>query len=213
MNTSVDSYFINGCGRCPLGGTPECKVQSWQPELKKLRMIVNECGLHEECKWGVPCYTFQNSNVAIVSALKDYAALSFFKGSLLNDTHNVLVSPGENSQSSRLIKFTDVQEITKAEPILRAYIYEAIEVEKAGLKVTFKKIDEYKKPEELQLKLDADPALKMAFESLTPGRQRGYILHIAQPKQAKTREARVEKCIPLILSGKGLDDDYKARRK
>lgn len=207
MNPDVDLYLIDGCGRCPLGGTPECKVNNWQEELKQLRRIVLECGLTEELKWKVPCYTFQKKNVLIVAAFKEYCSLSFFKGVLLKDTHSILEKPGENSQSDRLIKFTNVQEIIKMEAILKAYIFEAIEVEKAGLKVNFKKNSE-PVPEELQKKLDEIPALKNAFEALTPGRQRAYILHFSQPKQARTRLSRIEKCIPQILDGIGLHDKY-----
>ena len=135
MNTKVDNYFTDGCGRCPLGGTPQCKVNNWTEELNQLRRIVLECGLTEESKWGVPCYTFQKKNIAIVSAFKEYCALSFFKGVLLNDTNNLLDKPGENSQSARLIKFTNTKQIIEQEPILKAYIFEAVEVEKAGLKL------------------------------------------------------------------------------
>ena len=205
MNPQVDQYLAEGCGRCPLGGTPDCKVHSWQQELDQLRRIVLDCGLAEELKWGVPCYTFQNKNIVIVSAFKDYASLSFFKGVLLQDAENLLVTPGENSQSARLIKFTDVEEILKLEPTLKAYIYEMIEVEKAGLKVEFKKQPE-PIPEEFQQVLDTDVELRAAFEALTPGRQRGYILHFSQPKQSKTRQSRIEKCIPKILDGLGFHD-------
>ena len=212
MNPEVDKYLIDGCMRCKFGGTPECKVNNWQEELKALRMIVQDCGLTEELKWGVPCYTFQQSNVLIVSALKEYCAISFFKGVLLTDTHGILQKPGENSQSARVIKFTNVREIVEVEPILKTHIYEAIEVERANLKVKFKKNPE-PIPEEFQQRLYEDPALKAAFESLTPGRQRGYILHFSQPKQSKTRESRIEKCIPKIFEGIGLNDHYGKRMK
>ncbi|AEV33447.1 hypothetical protein Oweho_2477 [Owenweeksia hongkongensis DSM 17368] len=187
MNTNVDLYFTEGCGRCPLGGTPQCKVYNWPEELKLLRKIVLDCGLTEESKWGVPCYTYKGANVAIVSAFKDYAALSFFKGALLSDENNLLDKPGENSQAARLFKFTKPQQIIEIEDLIKAYIFEAVEVEKAGLKVEFKK-DLEPIPEELQNRLDEDPNLQSAFYSLTPGRQRSYILHISQAKQAKTRE-------------------------
>ncbi|WP_417874103.1 YdeI/OmpD-associated family protein [Xanthomarina gelatinilytica] len=205
MNTDVDLYFTEGCGRCPLGGTPQCKVHNWPEELKLLRKIALDCGLTEESKWGVPCYIYKGANVAIVSAFKDYAALSFFKGALLSDENNLLNKPDENSQAVRLFQFTKPQQIIEIEDLIKAYIFEAVEVEKAGLKVEFKKGLE-PIPEELQNRLDEDPNLQSAFYSLTPGRQRSYILHISQAKQAKTRESRVEKCLPKIFSGKGFNE-------
>lgn len=205
MNPKIDNYLAEGCGRCPLGGTPECKVHDWQEELVQLRRIVLDCGLTEALKWSVPCYTFQQKNILLVSAFKEFCALSFFKGVLLKDTEDILSKPGENSQSSRLLRFTNVQEVIAQEPIIKAYIHEAIEVEKAGLKVKFKKNPE-PIPEELQQKLDENPALKTAFEALTPGRQRGYILYFSGAKQSKTRAARVEKYTQKILEGKGFHD-------
>ncbi|MBA4462864.1 MAG: YdeI/OmpD-associated family protein [Nitrosopumilaceae archaeon] len=175
-------------------------------ELKQLRTILLDCGLTEELKWGVPCYTFQNSNIVLMSAFKEYCALGFFKGALLKDANGILDKPGENTQAARQIRFTNVREIVEMEPVLKAYIDEAIEVEKAGLKVDFKKTLEFEIPEEFQNKLDEIPALKTAFEALTPGRQRAYLLYFSQPKQSKTRESRVEKCMPQILDGKGLHD-------
>ncbi len=212
MNRSVDNYFIEGCGRCPLGGTPGCKVHNWTSELELLRKIVLECGLTEESKWGAPCYTFQNKNILMVSALKEYCCISFFKGSLLSDDKDLLVKPGPNSQAARLFKFINSNEIIKIESDIKAYIFESIEVEKAGLNVTFKKNPE-PIPEELETKFEEDPVLKNAFEALTPGRQRGYILHFSQPKQAKTRVSRIEKCMPMILSGIGLHDKYRSMKK
>ena len=206
MNVKVDTYFVDGCGRCPLGGTPQCKVNNWQEELKLLRMIVLDCGLTETSKWGVPCYTFEQKNIVIVSAFKDYCALSFFKGALLHDADGILDKPGENTQAARLIRFTSVQEIVDKKAILEAYIYEAIEAEKASLKVDFKEKAELEFPEELQKKLAESPALKHAFEALSPGRQRGYILYFSAAKQAKTRVARIEKYRPHILNGKGMHD-------
>lgn len=206
MNPKVNAYLADGCGRCKLGGTPECKVHKWPEELERLRKLALDCGLTEELKWGQPCYTYQNKNILIVSAFKQYAALSFFKGSLLKDTGNILTAPGENSQAGRQIRFTGVQEIVEKESVLKAYIYEAIEVEKAGLKVKFKKTSEYQMPEELTKMLEDNPAFKAAFEALTPGRQRGYILHFSQPKQSKTRVSRIEKCMPKIFEGKGWND-------
>lgn len=205
MNREVESYFIEGCGRCPLGGTPECKVHKWPQELKLLRNIALNCNLTEESKWGVPCYTYKGANIAIVSAFKDYAALSFFKGVLLQDEHKLLDKPGENPQSTRLFKFSNPQQIIDIEDIIKAYIFEAIQAEEEGLKVEFKKNPE-PIPEELQNKLDDDPNFRSAFDSLTPGRQRSYILHIGQAKQAKTRESRVEKCIPKVFAGKGFNE-------
>ncbi len=208
MNPKIDNYLAEGCGRCPLVGTPDCKVHTWTEELKRLRAIVLDCGLSEELKWGVPCYTFQNKNVVLVSALKNYCALSFFKGSLLSDGHGILKKPGENSQATRQVKFVNVQEIDNLEAVLKTYLFEAIEIEKAGLKVEFKKNPE-PVPEELQQKLDDDLLFKNAFEALTPGRQRGYILYFSQPKQSKTRVTRIEKYTSNILNGEGLNDKYK----
>ena len=191
MNPKVDTYFD--------------KLEKWQKELETLRMIILDCGLTEELKWGAPCYAFQHSNILIIGGLKEYCLVSFFKGALLNDAHGVLVRPGEHSQAARLIPFTDVRTIVRMEPILKAYIYEAIEVERAGLKVHFKKAPE-PIPEEFQKKLDKTPALKKAFFALTPSRQRAYILHFSGAKQSRTRESRVEKCIPQILKGKGMNE-------
>jgi uncharacterized protein YdeI (YjbR/CyaY-like superfamily) len=209
-NPNVDAYLTAGCGRCPLGGTPDCKVHDWQKELKKLRSIVLDCGLTEEVKWGVPCYTFQKKNIAIVSALKDYCTLSFFKGALLKDPDKVLSKPGENTQAGRLIRFTNAQEIVNLKTVLKAYIHEAIEVEKAGLKVDLKKNPE-PIPEEFQNILNENPALKTAFDALTPGRQRAYILHFSAPKKSETRLSRIEKCTQKILDGEGLNDKYKGK--
>jgi len=182
------------------------KSKQWQEELKKLRAIMLRSPLIEEVKWRHPCYTFQNSNIVIMHRFKEYCALTFVKGALLKDAKQILAKPGENTQVARVIRFTNVQQIVKLEPILKAYIDEAIEVEKSGLKVKLKKITDFKLPEELQKKLDELPKLKTAFRALTPGRQRAYILYFSGAKQSKTREARVEKCMPRILGGKGLDD-------
>jgi uncharacterized protein YdeI (YjbR/CyaY-like superfamily) len=192
MNPKVDFFFS--------------KAKTWKEEFKKLRAIVLDCGLTEELKWGKPCYTFQKANIVLIHGFKDYCALLFFKGALLKDTKGILIQQTENVQSARQIRFTNVREIVNMEPILKAYIKEAIEVEKAGLKVNYKKTSEFKVPEEFQNKLDEIPALKAAFEALTPGRQRGYLFYFSQPKQSKTRAARVEKCVQQILNGKGLDD-------
>jgi uncharacterized protein YdeI (YjbR/CyaY-like superfamily) len=182
------------------------KASKWQAAYEKLRTIVLSCGLTEELKWGCPCYAYNNTNVVLIHGFKDYCALLFMKGALLNDTHNILIQQTENVQSARQIRFTGILDIVEQEATLKAYIHEAIEVEKAGLKVEMKKTTEFNMPEEFQHKLDAIPALKTAFEALTPGRQRGYLLYFSSAKQTKTREARIEKHMPAILAGKGFDD-------
>jgi len=182
------------------------KEDRWQEEVNKLRVVALDCGLTEELKWGCPCYTLKKDNIVLIHVFKEYCAFLFFKGALLNDAHNILVQQTENVQSARQIRFTNIMEIVEQEAILKAYIHEAIEVEKAGLKVELKKTTEFPVAEEFQYKLDHIPALKTAFEALTPGRQRGYLLYFAAAKQSKTREARVEKYIPQILEGKGLED-------
>lgn len=192
MNPKVDFYFD--------------KAEKWQKELEQLRRIALDCGLTEELKWGVPCYTFQESNIVLIHSFKEYCAFLFFKGALLNDPEGILVQQSENTQAARQIRFTSAREIAEMKNILKAYIYEAIEVEKAGLKVNLKKVSEFAVPEEFKNKLDKMPALKTAFEALTPGRQRAYLLHFAAPKQPKTRESRVEKYMQQILNGKGLND-------
>lgn len=192
MNPKVDFFFD--------------KAKKWQEEFEKLRMIILDCGLTEELKWGQPCYTLQNKNIVLMHGFKEYCALLFMKGALLNDSKGILIQQTENVQAARQIRFTNVREIVKMENILKAYIHEAIEVEKAGLKVKLKKTSEFKIPEEFQSKLDKSTALKTAFEALTPGRQRAYIFYFSQPKQSKTRQSRVEKCMQQILDGKGLDD-------
>ena len=169
-------------------------------------MIILDCQLTEELKWGCPCYTFQKSNIVLIHGFKEYCALLFFKGALLNDANGILIQQTENVQAARQIRFTNVREIVKMKTILKAYIYEAIEVEKAGLKVNFKKTIEFIIPEEFQKNLDKNPVLKTAFDALTPGRQRGYLFYFSQPKQSKTRESRVKKCMQQILNGKGLND-------
>jgi len=191
MNPKVDFYFSK---------------TKWQKELEQLRIIVLDCGLTEELKWGVPCYTFQKANIVLIHVFKEYCAVLFFKGALLKDARGILIQQTKNVQAARQARFINVQEIVKLKPILKAYIYEAIEVEKAGLKVNLKKTTEYIIPEEFQNKLDKIPALKTAFYLLTPGRQRGYILYFSAPKQSKTREARVKKYMKQILNGKGLND-------
>jgi uncharacterized protein YdeI (YjbR/CyaY-like superfamily) len=192
MNPKVDFFFS--------------KAKEWQEEFEKLRTIILDCPLTEELKWGVPCYTFEKKNIVLIHGFKEYCAILFVKGALLKDAKGVLIQQTENVQSARQIRFTNVREIVKMETILKAYIKEAIEVEKSGLKVDFKKTSEFKIPKEFQNKLDENPALRTAFEALTPGRQRAYLFYFSQPKQSKTRESRVEKCIELILDGMGLND-------
>jgi uncharacterized protein YdeI (YjbR/CyaY-like superfamily) len=192
MNPRVDWFFD--------------KAGNWQKEFEKLRTIILDCGLTEELKWGCPCYTFENRNIVLIHGFKEYCALLFFKGALLNDPESILIQQTKNVQSARQIRFTNNKEIVKLEKILKAYIYEAIEVERAGLKVKMKKTSDFNIPEEFQKKLDKKPALKKAFEALTPGRQRAYIFYFSQPKQSKTRESRIEKYISQILRGKGLND-------
>ncbi|MEE1963452.1 YdeI/OmpD-associated family protein [Allomuricauda taeanensis] len=206
MNPEIDAYLQEGCGRCPLGGTPECKVHSWTAELKYLRRLVLECGLTEEQKWGVPTYTHNGTNLVVVAAFKDNCTLSFFKGALLKDDHQILEKPGENTQSGRVIRFTDVAQIAQLESVLKNYIFEAIEVKRAGLKVQLRSISDYDIPEEFQQRLEEDPELKEAFENLTPGRKKGYLLYFSGAKQAKTREDRIEKYIPKIMKGLGFHD-------
>ncbi|MED3884229.1 YdeI/OmpD-associated family protein [Priestia sp. TRN 1309] len=192
MNPKVDEFLT--------------KAKKWKEEYETLRKIVLDCELTEDFKWMNPCYTFEKKNIVLIHGFKEYCALLFPKGSLLQDSHGILIQQTENVQGARQIRFTNVQEIAEKEAILKAYIYEAIEVEKAGLKVKAKKPEELIIPEELQHKFDEIPALKDAFTTLTPGRQRAYILHFSAAKQSKTRASRVEKCIPNILNGKGLND-------
>ena len=192
MNPKVDWYFN--------------KAEKWQKELAQLRLIVLDCGLTEELKWGCPCYTFQKNNVVLIHDFKEYCAFLFHKGALLNDADGILIQQTENVQAARQIRFTNLKQIVDMENTLKTYIFEAIEVEKAGLKVELKKTEAFKMPEEFERKLAEIPALKTAFEALTQGRQRAYLLHFSAPKQAKTRESRVEKCMQQILDGKGLND-------
>lgn len=186
------------------------RAKKWREELAKLREISLSCGLTEELKWGKPCYSFEGSNVVILQGFKDTCALLFAKGALLEDPKGLLEKPGEHTQAARRIPFTSVQEVVKLEKTLKAYVKEAVAVEKAGLEVKYKEITEYEVPEELQKKLDESPPFKHAFQSLTPGRQRGYYMYFSAAKQSATRLARIEKCKPQILQGKGLHDDYKA---
>jgi len=181
-------------------------ARNWQKEQKKLRTIVLDCGLTEELKWGKPCYTFEGKNIVVIQGFKDYCALLFLKGFLLNDPDGILVKTGENTRVGRQIRFTGIQEIIKREATLKTYIYQAVEVEKAGLKSEVKKDAKPKIPEEFQSKLEKTPALKKAFHALTPGRQKAYIFYFSAPKQSKTRVSRVEKCTRQILEGRGLNE-------
>ena len=191
-NPKVDAYLA--------------KAKKWRKEFEKLRTVLLGCDLTEELKWGKPCYMFEKSNVAILQGFKDTCALMFFKGALLKDTKGILERPGENSQAARRIPFTSVEQIARLESVLRAYIKEAIKAEKAGLEVKLKNIAEHEVPEEFQNKLKQNAALKSAFRALTPGRQRAYLMYFSSAKQSKTRESRMEKCMPKILQGKGLND-------
>jgi uncharacterized protein YdeI (YjbR/CyaY-like superfamily) len=192
MNPKVDFFFS--------------KEGKWQKEYAKLRTIILDCGLDEKLKWGVPCYTFQEKNIVLIHGFKDYCAILFFKGALLQDPEGILIQQTKNVQSARQVRFTSAREIVRLERVLKAYVYEAIEVENAGLKIAKKTTADFEIPEEFQTQLNKNRALKKAFEALTPGRQRGYIFYFSQPKLPKTREARVEKYTKQILKGKGLDD-------
>lgn len=191
-NPKVDAYFE--------------RQENWRAQSQALRKIVLDCGLTEELKWGEPCYTVDGGNVIIIHGFKEYCALLFFKGALMKDPNAILIRQTENVQGARQIRFTDLAEIDRMTDILAAYVLEAVAVEKAGLKVEYRKTEEFPVPDEFQARLDAEPELKAAFEALTPGRQRAYLLNFAAPKQAKTREARIEKCLSRILEGKGLHD-------
>jgi len=193
MNPKVD-FFFN-------------KVSKWQKEYGKLRMIMLDCGLDEKLKWGCPCYTHQEKNIVLIHGFKEYCAILFFKGALLQDPEGILIQQTKNVQSARQIRFTNAREIVRLEPVLKAYIYQAIEVEKAGLQIKKKTTADYEVPVELQTRLNKNRALRTAWDGLTPGRQRGYIFYFSQPKLPKTREARVEKYVKQILNGKGLEDE------
>jgi len=192
MNPKVDFYFD--------------EAKKWQKEMEQLRSIALDCQLTEELKWGTPCYTLGKSNIVLIHAFKDYCAFLFFKGVLLKDTDHILIQQSKNVQAARQIRFNSVNEIIEIKATLKAYIYEAIEIEKAGLQVKLKKTEDFEVAEEFQTKLANISELKIAFEALTPGRQKAYLLHFSQPKQAKTRESRIEKAMPQILNGKGLND-------
>jgi uncharacterized protein YdeI (YjbR/CyaY-like superfamily) len=199
LNPKVDWYFT--------------KAGKWQKEIETLRTIALDCDLTEVLKWGCPCYTFGKSNIVLIHVFKEYCAFLFFKGALLKDPKGILVQQTENVQAARQIRFTNLQEITKLKKVLKAYIYEAVEVEEKGLKVNLKKTAEFKMPDEFQKELKKSPALKKAFYALTPGRQRGYLLYFSSAKQSKTRESRIEKYRQQILDGMGLEDEYTSEKK
>lgn len=201
MNPKVDWFFE--------------KEEKWKSEVEKLRKIVLECHLTEELKWGCPCYTYEKKNIVLIHVFKEYCAFLFFKGALMKDPKKILIQQTENVQSARQVRFTGLKEIKSLAADLKKYIFQAVELEESGKKVALKKTKEYPAPEELTAKFEENAALKKAFESLTPGRQRAYILHFSQPKQAKTRESRIEKSIPDILNGKGLNDvnEYLIQKK
>lgn len=192
MNPKVDFFFR--------------KESKWQKEYDQLRSIILECGLQEELKWGCPCYTNGKGNIVLIHGFKEYCAILFFKGALLADAENLLIQQTENVQGARQMRFTSLSEIKAREKNIKAYVLEAAEIEKKGLKVELKKTSEFRMPEEFQILLNEDASLKKAFEKLTPGRQRAYLLHFSAPKTAKTRESRIANAIPRILDGKGLDD-------
>ena len=192
MDPEVDEYLA--------------ELSKWQDELNELRRISLECGLREEFKWKQPCYSYNKKNIFLLSGFKNFCSISFFKGALLNDKEGILYKHGENSQSSRSIRFTNIEQIFKSEQLIKANIFEAIEIEKAGLNVEYKRIEEYEIPEELRQKFEENTKLESAFKSLTPGRQKGYIIYFSQAKQSKTRVSRIEKYMLRILSGKGLND-------
>lgn len=206
LNPQVDQYLIDGCMRCQYGATPLCKVLRWREALEMLRQIVLETGLKEELKWGVPVYTHNGKNIVTVNALKESANIGFYKGVLLTDKHQILSQQG-NMQSDRIVKFTNVDDIKKLTTLLKAYIEEAVAIEESGQKVVFASLPE-PAPEELLQAFEEDPAFEKAFYSLTKGRQRGYIIHFSQPKQAQTRAGRIEKNKQQILNGVGLHDKY-----
>lgn len=203
-NPGVDEYLAEGCGRCDKVGTPECKINLWREGLVELRKVVLDTPLTEDRKWGSPCYTLDGKNVVMIGAFNTNFVLSFMKGALLKDEQKLLVAPGENTQSGRVIRFTDTQRVVELAPVLKDYILEAIEIERAGLRVEFKQHEDYDIPLELRQAMDRDEDLKEAFYALTPGRQRSYFLHIGSAKQSKTCEARIEKCRDKIFDGKGL---------
>lgn len=206
MNPLIDQYLAQGCGRCLLGGTAQCKVHLWPKILQHLRNILLNCGLQEELKWSVPCYTYNKKNTIILAAFKNYCSLSFFNGASLSDPHALLSAPGEHSQSNRLMKFTTIKEVLNLENTIKAYIFEAIDIEKQGKHLKPKKAAELKFPPEWQQVIQKMPALQKAFDALTPGRQRAYLIYFLGAKQSATRFTRIQKFVPHILKGKGMND-------
>lgn len=206
MIPNVETYFDQGCGRCSKMATPLCRVRTWEKELQLLRSIILETGLVEELKWSHPCYTFKNKNIVMLGTTKAFCAISFFKGVLLEDKQKVLIAQTENTQATRQLQFTSTDQIKALESTIKAYIFEAIEVEKSGAKIEYKESTAIAIPDEFQYFLDNDEVLKLAFEGLTPGRQKGYLLHFSEPKQSKTKTARAEKWIHHIKQGKGMND-------
>ncbi|MEY3422812.1 MAG: hypothetical protein RIR48_3141 [Bacteroidota bacterium] len=211
INPRVDLFIADGCGRCEYYATDKCKVRNWSTELQHVRQIMLESDLNEEIKWGVPVYTYDGKNVVIISALKDCVTFGFFKGVLLKDTHKILEKQGESVQSARIIRFTSVSQISELSLIIKEYIKEAILIEDSGVKVEFKK-DLEPVPSELEDRFEDLPALKDAFYALTPGKRRGYVIYISQPKGSEARFSRIEKCIDKIMNGEGLHDKYKSKQ-
>ena len=206
MIPNVETYFNEGCGRCSKMATPLCRVRTWEKELQLLRSIIVECGVTEELKWSHPCYTFQNKNIVMLGTTKAFCAISFFKGVLLEDNQKVFIAQTENTQATRQLQFTSTDQIKNLKDTIKAYIFEAVELEKSGAKVAYKEPTAIAIPEEFHYFLDRDEELKTAFEGLTPGRQKGYLLHFSEPKQSKTKTARVEKWMDQIKRGKGMND-------
>jgi len=206
MTTDVDIYFVDGCGRCELGGTPQCKTVGWRDELEAMRTVMLKTDLVEECKWGVPCYTIDGKNVATLSALKDSVRLGFFKGVLLKDENGLLEFAGENSQSGKHLSITSVDKVERSEDTILSFVSDAIDVERNGLKIDFKEKDNLVLTNELKNLFTEDPELEKAFFNLTPGRQRGYILYFSAPKKTETRVSRIIKFRSKILAGKGFHD-------
>jgi len=203
-SNTLEEYYTQGCGRCSLGPTPECKAKKWFQEFELLRSILLDCPVQEDIKWGSPTYSYNGKNILIYGAWKEDCSLGFFKGSLLVDPENVLVSPGPNAEASKLLRFTSVDQIHAIEPLIRDFVYQAIELEKQGVKVVSKPVEDLHFPQELLDKFDENSAFKAAFDALTPGRKKGFLFHFNGAKQSATRTSRVEKCMPLIFEGKGL---------
>jgi uncharacterized protein YdeI (YjbR/CyaY-like superfamily) len=206
MNPQVDIILAEGCGRCKLVGTPQCKMMRWQKEMNLLRKIALASGLEEEVKWGQPTYTLNSKNIILIHSFKEYCGVLFFKGALLADSENILVQQTENVLAARQARFTNLNDVQKSSETLKQYIFEAIEIEKLGVKIEAKKTSDYPMPDELKNKFKELPELKAAFENLTPGRQRGYLLHFSQAKQSATRLSRIEKCMEAIFNGKGMNE-------